>query len=174
MPTLSKGSFSLNIGIVKLSGELSQEDRQCAWELYTELSTRVAVIGKPGDPDCTNFNGELYIESLESVYSFFKESRKIMRKYPIGKISLSNRDHLGFLISRIMGNILRPFLEKWQVTFRHWWENHSNPRIAPFERQSEFPKLNEFLNDWSSVRWLMREVKKELIRVYNLVDLESV
>ena len=45
MPTLTKGSFSLNSGIVKLGGDLSDDDRQCAWELYTELSTRAAVIG---------------------------------------------------------------------------------------------------------------------------------
>ena len=45
MPTLTKGSFSLNLGIVQLGGELSDADRQYAWELYTEMSTRVAVTG---------------------------------------------------------------------------------------------------------------------------------
>src|SRR5215471_16307429 len=80
MPTLTKGSFSLNLGIVKLGGDLSNDDRQCAWELYTELSTRVAVTGKADDPDCVEFGGELYIESLDSLYNFFREARGIMRK----------------------------------------------------------------------------------------------
>ena len=38
--------------LVQIGGELADEDRQCAWELYTELSTRVAVTGKSDDPDC--------------------------------------------------------------------------------------------------------------------------
>jgi hypothetical protein len=173
MPTLSKGSFSLNLGLVKLTGDLTYDDRQCAWELYTELSTRVAVTGKPNDPECSNFEGELYIESLNSLYTFFQEARRIMRQFPVGKISVDQKDHLGVLISRMMENILRPFLEKWHVKFRHWWENQSNPRLSPFERQSEYPGLKEFLEDWSAVRWLMREVKKKLLTAYALVDFKQ-
>lgn len=173
MPILSKGSFSLNLGLVKLSGELSDSDRQCAWELYTELSTRVAVTGKPNDLQCSDFNGELYIESLNSLYTFFQEARKIMRLFPVGRLSANQQDHLGVLISRMMENILRPFLEKWHVQFRHWWENQSNPRLSPFDRQSEFPGLKEFLEDWSSVRWLMREIQRKLVTVYELVDLKQ-
>ena len=66
--------------VITLGGELSEEDRQCAWELYTELSTRVAVTGKPGDPECQDFSGELYIESFQSLYSFFQEAIEITEK----------------------------------------------------------------------------------------------
>jgi len=170
MQTLTKGNFSLNLGIIQLGGELSDDDRQCAWELYTELSTRVAVTGKSRDPDCTNFKGELYIESLLSVYKFFQEARSIMRKFPVGKIAGNNQQHLGVMISRVMEDVLRPFLEKWQVRYRHWWENESNPRLSPIKRQNEFPELKEFLDDWVAVRWLMRELQKELVKVYRLVD----
>lgn len=171
MATLTKGSFSLNIGFAKLGAELSDEDRQCAWELYTELSTRVAVTGKSNDSDCRNFKGELYIESLASLYSFFQETRKIMRKFPVGRIQTDNHQHLGVMINRVLENVLRPFLEKWQVRYRHWWENESNPRISPVQRQQEFPELQEFLDDWCAVRELMRELQKELIKVYSLVDI---
>ena len=170
MATLTKGSFSLNLGFVQLGGELSDEDRQCAWELYTELSTRVGVTGKPNDPDCTNFEGELFIESLNSLFAFFQEARQIMRKFPVGKLEGSNQEHLGVMINRIMSQVLRPFLEKWQVDYRHWWENQSNPRLTPLDRQKEYPDLAQFLEDWSSLRWLMRELQKELVRVYRLVD----
>lgn len=170
MPTLTKGSFTLNLGFVQLGGELSDDDRQCAWELYTELSTRVAVTGKCNDSDCTNFDGELYIESLTSLYTFFQEARSIMRKFPVGKITGDNKQHLGVMISRVMDDVLRPFLEKWQVYFRHWWENESNPRLNPIERQKEFPELTNFLSDWSSLRWLLRELQKEIVNVYSLVE----
>ena len=170
MAVLNKGSFSLNLGIVQLGAELSDDDRQCAWELYTELSTRVAVTGKPNDEECTDFTGELYIESLSSLYMFFQEARSIMREFPVGKIDGDNKDHLGVMISRIMEEVLRPFLEKWQVHYRHWWENESNPRLSPLERQKAFPELDDFIADWASVRWLMREVQKELVEVYQLVN----
>jgi len=170
MAVIKKGSFSLNLGIVQLGAELSDDDRQCAWELYTELSTRVAVTGKPGDVECTDFNGELYIESLSSLYKFFQEARTIMRKFPVGKIDENNKDHLGIMINRMMEEVLRPFLEKWQVNYRHWWENESNPRLNPLKRQKEFPELELFLNDWSAVRWLMRKVQQELVNVYQLTS----
>ena len=76
MAPLTKRTFSLNLGIVQLDGELSDDDRQCAWELYTELSTRIAVTGKSKDRQCTNFDGELYIESLLLLYSFSKKHEK--------------------------------------------------------------------------------------------------
>lgn len=173
MPALKKGSFSLNLGIVQLGGELTDDDRQCAWELYTELSTRVAVTGKCNDPECTNYDGELYIESLTSLYAFFQEARDIMRKFPVGKIAGNNKQHLGVMISRVMDDVLRPFLEKWQVAYRHWWDNISNPRLNPIDRQREFPDIEDFLADWSALRWLMRELQKELIAVYKLTDLRS-
>jgi len=170
MVTLARGSFSLDLGIVKLGADLTQEDRQCAWELYTEISTRVSITGKLSDKDCSNFEGELYIESLDSLYRFFQEARTIMRKFPVGRIKGDNRSHLGAVISRCMDNVLRPFLEKWHVDYRHWWENQSNPRKYPFERQKEYPKLEEFLKDWHDLRLIMREFQKELVTVYNLLD----
>jgi hypothetical protein len=173
MTVLHKGSFSLNLGFVSLSGDLSDDDRQCAWELYSELSTRVAVTGKPSDPDCTDFDGELYVESLESLYRFFQEARGIMRRFSVGRLERTTDQHLGVMISRAMSDVLRPFLEKWQVKFRHWWEDESNPRLPPLRRQQEYPDLAEFLADWSAVRWLMCQLQAELVRTYKLVDVSN-
>ncbi len=168
MPVLTKGSFTINLGLATIGGELAEIDRQCAWELYAELSTRVAVTGKLNDPECADFGGELYIESSESLYKFFLSAREIMKRFPVGKITSQN--HLGVMISRILSYVLRPFLEKWQVHYRHWWENQSNPRLFPLNRQSKFPELQEFLADWSSIRWLMRQLQGDLVVKYKLVD----
>lgn len=170
MAVLSKGSFELDLKIVKLGADFTDDDRQCAWELYVEMSTRVSVTGKHHDQDCTDFNGELYVESLDSLFRFFQEARGIMRKFPVGKIGGESQEHLGVMVNKAMTNVLRPFMEKWHVKFRHWWENQSNPRLDPIERQKQFPELKEFLADWTSVRWLMKAFQNELVKVYKLVD----
>jgi len=170
MAVFRRGNFSINLGIVRLGGTLSDEDRQCAWELYIELSTRVALVGKLFDDGCKNFEGELYIESLASFYNFFQETRGIIRKFPVGRIEINQQNHLGVIISRIMSDVMRPFLEKWQADYKHWWDNQSNPRLSPTERQNEYPKITDFLEDWSSVRWLMRKLQNELVEKYHLID----
>jgi len=174
MVTLTKGTFTLDLGIVKLGGDLSDDDRQCAWELFTEISTRVALTGKVTDTECQNFDGELYIESLDSLYKFFQEARSIMRKFPVGKIAVQNKNHLGAVISRCMDRVLRPFLEKWHIEYRHWWKHMSNPRLSPFDRQKEYPKVEEFLADWCNLRLIMRAFQKELVDIYALVDVVNV
>src|SRR5437879_3728424 len=93
MPVFSKGSFNLNLGFVSLGGEMNEQDRQCAWELYCELVTRVAVIGKLDDQEKLDFSGEIYAESFDSLYQFFGEARGIMRKYPVGCLTLGQAPH---------------------------------------------------------------------------------
>ncbi|MGH7209271.1 MAG: hypothetical protein ACREIL_07795, partial [Nitrospiraceae bacterium] len=110
---------------------------------------------------------------LDSLYAFFQEARDIMRKFPVGRIDTLQRNHLGVMICDAIANALRPFLEKWQVDYRHWWEHQSNPRFAPVKRQSEYPRLQDFLADWSGLRWLMRELMKELVQVYELVEVRQ-
>ncbi|CAN0339518.1 unnamed protein product, partial [Chrysoparadoxa australica] len=153
---------------------LSEEDRQCAWELYTEIITRLAIHGRSnGTSDLlSQFEGEIYIESLNSMYSFFCEMRGIMRKFPVGKIEKADEYHLGKFTCSIMNDVLRPFLEKWQGKYRHWYsiEEKKKPGDSPFEIQSKFPELNEFLTDWFNVRYVMKETANTLAKEYKLIQ----
>lgn len=166
---LKEGSFELDLKLVKLGAKLAEDDRQCAWELYTEMVTRVAVVGKTSDDTCSNFDGEILSESLDSLYQFFQDSRGIMRRFPVGKIG-AKKDHLGILIHRMMRNVLRPFLEKWHGDYRHWWGHQADQKLTPLQRQSKYPRLAEFLADWRSVRVLMRSIEHELVKTFKLVD----
>lgn len=171
MPVMKKGTFSIDIGFIKLGADFEESDRQCAWELYTELATRVALTGKPKDPDCLDFSGEVYAESLASLYTFFGEARKIMRQFPVGSIGPQKiENHLGALIHRSMRDVLRPFLETWQADYRYWWENISDKSLPPFQRQAQYPKIDEMLTQWSDVRAIMRAIQDELVKMYKLVD----
>lgn len=170
MPVFTKGSFSVNLGVVSFGGEIDEADRQCAWELYSELVSRVALMGKLDARQRDTFDGEVMVESLNSLYAFFKEARGIMRKYPVGRLTAgkSRENHLGFFIAGMLETVLRPFLEKWQARYRHWWEQESNPDLPPFRRQAEFPQMVDLQNDWAAVRRFCREAAEELAQNFEL------
>lgn len=185
MAVMKKGTFSIDIGFLKLGADFEESDRQCAWELYTELATRIAVTGKSKDRDCTDFSGEVYAESLSSLHTFFGESRKIMRHFPVCSTYVKPKkflcirtgagieNHLGALIHRAMRDVLRPFLETWQADYRFWWESISNKELHPFERQKEYPKLNDMISQWSDVRAIMRAIQDDLAIRYKLIDVNK-
>lgn len=168
MPEIKKGNFTLDLKFFKLGAELSEEDRQCAWELYTEIITRVAIVGKWREPQAKSFDGEIYAESLVSVYRFFQECRSIMRKFPVGKLEEPDQDHLGVLIQRILTDVFRPFLEKWQAKYRVWWDAQTKTGADPFTLQAMFPELDAMLEDWRNVRLIMRKVALKLSKSYKL------
>jgi hypothetical protein len=143
-----------------------------AWELYSEIVTRVAVVGKRRDPTCRDFSGEFYAESLDSLYNFFRECRGIMRKFPVGKLPESNQEHLGVLINRILNDVLRPFLEQWNGPFRSWWATAKDQKGSPYEIQNQYSEQERFLRDWSDVRRIMRQVEQTLRDAYKLTPLK--
>lgn len=172
MTVITKGSVSFNLGFLKFGADFDEPDRQCAWEWYTELSTRVAVTGKVKDGDCTDFVGEIYVESMASLFAFLVESRKIMRQFPVGAMKDHRvENHLGALIHRAIQDILRPFLETWQGIYRHWWESDSPKSLSPFDRQIAFPGLDKMLSEWSVLRAIMRAIRDTVGKAYKLVDL---
>lgn len=175
MSEIKKGIFSLNLGFLRVQADISEDDRQCAWELYTEITTRLSLTGKRNDPECKDFSGEVLVESLDSVHSFFREARGIMRKFPVGQLKKNKTRHLGVLINDLMIHVLRPFLEKWQADFRHWWNQcaEATNKLPPFQRQKRYPRYKEFIEDWRNVRLIMRELQLELVKAYKLVDVNQ-
>jgi len=171
MAVLKKGTFTIDLGFVKLGADFEESDRQCAWELYTEMATRVGVTGKAKDPDCADFSGEVFSESLSSLFIFFGEARKILRGFPVGAIQARGvENHLGSLIHRAIRDVLRPFLERWQAVYRFWWDNESDKNLSPFERQKHFAELKDMLSQWSDLRAIMRAIQDQLVLKYKLVD----
>lgn len=170
MPVFSKGSFSVNLGILSFGGEIDEADRQCAWELYCELVSRVSLMGKLDERKQESFEGELLVESLDSLHAFFHEARGIMRRYPVGRLSAgrSRENHLGFFIAGMLETVIRPFLEKWQASYRHWWRHESDTSLRPFRRQAQFPQISEFQADWSALRRFCRAAAEELATIYHL------
>jgi hypothetical protein len=172
MPEITEGELSLNFGLVQLSGKLSEIDRQCAWELYSEMVTRVAVTGKRRDETSKDFSGEIYVESLGSLHAFFSEARGIMKRFPVGRLKSPGQPHLGTVIHDMLADVLRPFLEKWQADVRSWWSSQDVTGKNWIEVQKDYPRSSELLEEWSRLRRLMRKVEHQLRDTYKLTAVD--
>lgn len=172
MPVLKKGSLSLNLGFVRIGGDLDETDRQAAWALYCELVSRRAVTGLVED-DADSFQGEVMIESLASLHAFFGRARQIMIDFPVGQIPSGKQQHLGFFIMQLLEGVVRPFLERWQAHYRHWHAGASQSGGSPFDVQAKFGHLVQMQADWSVVRQFCRDTARELIDAYKLIDVEA-
>lgn len=150
----------------KLGDDYHEHDRQFAWELYTELSTRVAVTGKANDPTCVNTDGELWFESFASLLAFCKELRILLRSFPASHSKGS--PNLGNLLLEITRVVLNPFLDKWRVDYLHWWEYASDKGKPPVQRQLEYPKSQPMLVEWRELKMTMRAVQETVLKTYKL------
>ncbi len=166
MAVFSGGNVSLNLGVLQLSGEFSDADRQCAWELYTELRTRGALHDHP-----TSEN-ELMSEVLDSLYTFFSEARGIMKRFPVGRLG-TDIYHLGFLIDDLLNNYLRPFLNEWQADFRYWWQSQADQQLPPLTRQGYYPYFEEMMSDHVVLKLAMKETLDMLVQAYDLLPPQS-
>ena len=156
----------LSLQFNKLGPDYEEYDRQFAWELYTELATRVAVTGKASDPTCTNMDGELWSESFSSLLAFCKELRVLLRTFPA--VHAKEQTHLGGLLINITKVVLNPFLDKWRVDFLHWWEYTSDKTKAPLQRQNMYPRAQDMLVEWRQLKMTLRAVQDTLEKAYKL------
>ena len=154
------------LNFTKLGDDYQELDRQFAWELYTELSTRVAVTGKANDSTCVSTDGELWFESFASLLAFCKELRVLLRSYPAQHSK--GIPHLGNLLLEITRVVLNPFLDKWRVDYLHWWEYASDTTKPPAQRQLEYPKREDMLVGWRELKMTMRAVQETVLKKYKL------
>jgi hypothetical protein len=88
------------------------------------------------------------------------------------KLKESKQEHLGVLINRILNDVIRPFLEKWNGPFRAWWVTVKDGRGSRYEIQNQFPSLKDFTTDWRDLRRVMRKVEETLRDEYQLIPLK--
>lgn len=129
-------------------------DRQVAYEIWVELSTR--KIGLPID-----FDHDVIVEIYDSWYAFFAVTRDLVKSIPVNKVRYDSTQKIVKLSIEILNAGLRPHLTKWQARFRRWYENEISKIsddlvIDPQEIQRGFPKYNELKAD-------MERVNKHLI-----------
>jgi len=124
---------SLPFGLGKLEFKPDETQQRAAWELYVELTTRIAI--QPLGPD----EGILR-EALSSLYGIFGATREILRR--AGPSVAKGPNSLGPVAIEVLNIGIRPFLTKWHpLLLAH--EQKRPPEVSardherPWDREAE-------------------------------------
>lgn len=150
LPLLHKNSMyidevELGIGTnSKVKIKFSREDREIAYKLWVEMSTRKIIL--PFDEE-----NDVIVEVYDSWYSFFGIARGLLKDIPVEKLNSSKQ--LISVTDRVLNKCLRPHLTKWQARFRKWYnlQLDSNSDLTPQEIQYTYPHYNELVNELKAI-----------------------
>jgi len=142
----------MGIGSTKLTFKPNNDDRQIAYKIWVELSTR--KIGIPID-----LEHDVISEVYDSWYGFFSVTRELIKDIPVTKIQNESTRKVIKLSIAVLNEGLRPHLTTWQARFRHWYEKRLKTEgdFDPQSIQAEYSKFNELKAD-------MLEVNNHLIK----------
>lgn len=148
----------IGTGTGKLRLKPNMTDRQVAYAIWVELSTR--KIGLPID-----FEHDVIAEIYNSWHDFFGITRDLVKSIPVNKVRHDSTQKIIRLSIEVLNEGLRPHLTMWQARFRRWYENELNKTsgdlvIDPQEIQRNFPKYDELKAD-------MEQVNQRLITYRN-------
>lgn len=155
--SVTVNEVTLGIGNSSVTLTYEQKDKEIAYKLWVELSTR--KIGIPYDEE-----NDVIIEVYNSWYEFFKIARDLMKEIPSNRIKYSKE--LIELTDRVLNDGLRPHLTIWQAKFRKWFDNKSEKSDSgqsPQELQRQYPDYENLLNNLKKTNSQMIEYK-ELMR----------
>jgi hypothetical protein len=144
---LGKSKIGLNFGFLSIEGEwdLTDKQREAAWEMYVELVTRISVVELKDDEG-------LLREALTSLYSLFGTTREILRKYgpEIAKAPGKSTDPtFGHLAVALLNKVIRPVLAKWHPMLKDYEDQRpQGTSVTNHERAWEkSTELRKSLND---------------------------
>ena len=146
------------IGIsAKTKWNLDDAQRDAAWNIYIELTSRIAVSG---------FGHGLVREALSSYHALFVETRGILREYgrrvaqPLAGSTVS----LGYIVLWMLNGEIRPILSKWHVRLGSY-ESSCQPLTSAVSHEEAWPDRSDCLRDLASLENCLRHYARLFERV---------
>ena len=135
---------ALGLGSQKIVLRPNEHDRQIAYKIWVELSTR--KIGLEID-----LEDDVIYEIYDSWYSFFAVTRELLKDVPASKFSRSETKEIIDLTIRVLNEGMRPHLTKWQARFRRWYrqemERDGNEMWSPQQIQKKYHDFEALSSD---------------------------
>lgn len=150
----------IGVGHGKLKLKPNMTDRQVAYSIWVELSTR--KIGLPID-----FEHDVIAEVYDSWYAFFSVTRELVKSVPVNKVRQDSTQKIIKLSVEVLNEGLRPHLTKWQARFRRWYEHELSKTsgdmvVDPQDIQQKFPKWQELKTDMERVNQYLMNYREKM------------
>jgi hypothetical protein len=150
----------IGIGSGKLKLKPNYVDRQIAYSIWVELSTR--KIGLEIDPE-----DDVIAEIYDSWYAFFSVTRDLIKDVPVSKVRGQSTSKIINLSIEVLNEGLRPHLTKWQARFRHWYDRKmdTDRDVSPQELQKKFPEYENLIDDLMKVNRRLINYRLKMIEL---------
>jgi hypothetical protein len=156
----------IGIGDQKFSFKPNMADKQVAYAIWVELSTR--KIGLPID-----FEHDVISEVYDSWHGFFTVTRELVKGIPAQKVRRDSTQKIIRLSIEVLNEGLRPHLTRWQARFRHWYDRELRKYDAssgeevldPQLIQERFPKYEELKTDMQRVNQSLIKYRQQMHRL---------
>lgn len=147
------------VGKQKLVLRPNETDRQIAYRIWIELSTR--KLGLEINPD-----DDVISELYDSWYTFFSVTRELVKDVPVSKFRRKDTERIVRLSIEVLNNGIRPHLTKWHARFRRWnksaLDEIRNAEKSPQEVQREFPDYDILVADMERVNKRLIHYRKKM------------
>ena len=152
----------LGLGNQRITLRPNDADRQIAYKIWVELSTR--KIGLEID-----LENDLVYEVYNSWYTFFSVTRELLKDVPSSKFSRPETKEIIDLTVRVLNDGVRPHLTKWQARFRRWYEKElerdEDGMMSPQEIQKRFGEFSELSKDLVQVNARLIAFRLQMHRI---------
>lgn len=159
------GSFELDsagigIGDTNVSFKPNRTDRQIAYAIWVELSTR--KVGLAIDPE-----HDVISEVYDSWYSFFGVTRDLIKEVPAHKLKSKGTRAIVRASVQVLNEGLRPHLTQWQARYRRWYEAtlKDDDIRDPQSVQQEFPKYDDLVKDLLEINAKLIEYRRAMYQL---------
>jgi hypothetical protein len=138
----------LGIGVGKITLTPNEADRQVAYQIWVELSTR--KIGLPID-----LQNDVVNEVYDSWHNFFAVTRELIKSVPVSRAADDSTRNIINLSIEVLNEGLRPHLTLWQARFRTWYDQQlkasTGAYVEPQDLQAKFPRFQDLSIDLMNV-----------------------
>jgi hypothetical protein len=162
LPDFEIDSAEFGLGDHKITFKPNDTDRQIAYSIWVELSTR--KIGLPID-----IEDDVISEIYDSWFAFFSVTRELIKDIPVSKVRGDSTSKIISLSVEVLNEGLRPHLTKWQARFRHWYDRQLNKAddIDPQAVQKKFPAYDALTADMLEVNTRLIKYRAKMFALVN-------
>lgn len=160
--TFEINEAEFGIGNQKIKLRPNDTDRQIAYKIWVELSTR--KIGLDID-----LNNDVVSEIYDSWYNFFAITRELIKEVPVSKFKRKDTERIIRLSIDVLNLGIRPHLTRWQARFRRWYDvqlsKDENAELHPQDIQKTFPDYEELQDDLLSINTRLIGYRQTMYRL---------